>query len=206
MTGPRILILGPPGAGKGTQSSTIAETYDVEHISTGDMLRANRDMETAYGTPREYMEAGELVPDEVMEAVVERALADADGYVLDGYPRNLAQAEFVDGVAEFDVVLSLEVDRDELVRRLSGRRVDPETGENYHVEFDMPEDDAVRERLVQRDDDTEAVVRERLRVYDEQTKPVIGYYEDHDGFVRIDGHGSPDEVWERIRDAIDRSI
>ena len=206
MTGPRILILGPPGAGKGTQSSAIAETYDVEHVSTGDMLRANRDMETAYGTPREYMEAGELVPDEVMEAVVEQALADADGYVLDGYPRNLDQAEFVDDVTEFDVVLSLEVDRDELVRRLSGRRVDPETGENYHVEFDMPEDEAVRERLVQRDDDTESVVRERLRVYNEQTKPVIEYYEDHDAFVRVDGHGSPDEVWERIRDAIDRSI
>jgi len=211
MASPRILILGPPGAGKGTQSSNIAEEYDVEHVTTGDALRSNKemdisDMDTEYDTPGEYMDAGDLVPDEVVNAIVDEALSQADGFVLDGYPRNLEQAEELEGMTELDVVLSVDVDRDVLVDRLTGRRVDPETGENYHVEFNMPDDEDVRDRLVQREDDNEESVKNRLDVFDENTAPVIDHYADHDGFVAIDGEQTPDEVWADIRAAIDERV
>ena len=211
MSNPRILILGPPGAGKGTQSSNIAETYGVEHVTTGDALRNNKemdisDMDTEYDTPGEYMDAGDLVPDAVVNAIVEEALSQADGFVLDGYPRNLEQAEKLEGMTDLDVILSLDVGREELVERLTGRRVDPETGENYHVEFNVPEDPAVRERLVQREDDSEEAVRNRLDVFEENTKPVIEYYEDREDFAAVDGEQSPDEVWAAVRAAIDDRI
>ncbi|SFR92616.1 Adenylate kinase [Halomicrobium zhouii] len=211
MASPRILILGPPGAGKGTQSSNIAEEYDVEHVTTGDALRSNKgmdisDMDTEYDTPGEYMDAGDLVPDEVVNAIVDEALSQADGFVLDGYPRNLEQAEELEGMTDLDVVLSLDVDRDVLVDRLTGRRVDPETGENYHVEFNMPDDEDVRDRLVQREDDNEESVRNRLDVFEENTAPVIDHYEDHDGFVAIDGEQTPDDVWADIQAAIDERV
>lgn len=203
MTDLRVLPLGPPGAGKGTQSRRMAERYDIPHVATGDMLRENKDMETPEGTPREYMEAGELVPDSVMKEVVAEALADLDGYILDGYPRTIEQAEHLDQVTTLDAILYLDVDREELIRRLSGRRVDPETGENYHVEFDMPEEDAVRDRLIQRTDDQPEQVETRLEEYEDKTAPVIEHYRDHDGFVEIDGNRDPDAVWERIVEVLD---
>ena len=207
MDEPRVLILGPPGAGKGTQSTNIADTYGVEHVTTGDALRANKDMdishlEAEYDTPRAYMEAGDLVPDAVVTEIVATALEDADGVVLDGYPRNDSQADALAEMTDLDVVLELSVGRETLVRRLTGRRVDPETGENYHVEFDVPEDEAVRERLVQRDDDTREAVEHRLEVFDETTAPVIDRYRDHEGFVEIDGEQPPEAVREDIEDAI----
>lgn len=199
----QILIIGAPGAGKGTQSKRLAEEYGLEHVTTGDALRENKDMETEHGTPREYMEAGELVPDELVNEIVREALKSTDGYVLDGYPRNESQVEYLQDITDLDVVLHLDVERETLIERLTGRRVDPETGDNYHVEFDMPDDEEVRERLEQRDDDTEETVRERLRVFEENTQPVIENYEDHAGYVRIDGEQSPDEVWAEIKDAVD---
>jgi adenylate kinase len=207
MDEPRVLILGPPGAGKGTQSTNIADAYGVEHVTTGDALRANKDMDIShlaaeYDTPRAYMEAGDLVPDAVVTEIVATALEDADGFVLDGYPRNDSQAEALAEMTDLDVVLELSVGHETLVRRLTGRRVDPETGENYHVEFDVPEDDAVRERLVQRDDDTREAVEHRLEVFEETTAPVIDRYRDHEGFVEIDGEQPPEAVWEDIEDAI----
>jgi adenylate kinase len=198
-----ILLLGPPGAGKGTQAAKLCEKYDLDHVSTGDALRANKDMETEYGTPRSFMEAGELVPDEVVNEVLAAALEEADGYVLDGYPRNLDQVEFLDEATDLDDVIFLDVDRETLVERLTGRRVDPETGENYHVEFDMPEDEAVRERLIQRDDDDEDVVRERLEVYTENTEPVIQQYRETGELIEVDGTGTPEDVFERIVNAIE---
>ena len=203
MSNPRILLIGPPGAGKGTQSKNIVETYGVEHITTGDALRANKDMETEFGKPREFMEKGELVPDPVVNEIVVAALEDADGFVLDGYPRNMSQAEYLDDQTDLDIVALLDVGRDELVTRLTGRRVDPETGENYHVEYDMPEEEAVRERLEQRDDDTEDVVVDRLDVYTENTEPLIEFYEDRGLLTRIDGDQTPDEVWDDLRLAIE---
>ena len=203
--------MGSPGAGKGTQSSNIAEEYDIEHITTGDALRANKQMDIShldaeYDTPAEYMDAGDLVPDAVVDAIVKEALDAADGFVLDGYPRNADQAEALDEMTSLDVVLVLEVSREELIRRLTGRRVDPETGENYHTEFDMPDDEAVRERLVQREDDAREAVENRLDVFESQTAPVIDRYSNHDGFVEIDGEQHPDEVWEDIKAALDERV
>ena len=206
MSQPNILLLGAPGAGKGTQSGNIVDRFGVEHVTTGDALRANKDMETEHGTPREYMDAGELVPDPVVNEIVEAALSEAEGFVLDGYPRNRSQAEYLDEITEIDVVASLDVDTEELVRRLTGRRMDPETGDIYHTEFNMPDDEAIEERLVQRDDDTEETVRERLRVFEENTRPVIEHYEAADELVRIDGEQAPGEVWADLEAAIEAAI
>jgi adenylate kinase len=212
MSAPQILILGPPGAGKGTQSANIADTYGVDHITTGDALRGNKDMDisdmdTEYDTPREYMEAGDLVPDEVVNAIVDEALSQADGFVLDGYPRNLDQAEELADMTELDVILSLSVSREELIDRLTGRRVCDDCGTNFHVEFDQPEEEGVCDEcggdLIQRDDDNRDSVENRLDVFEDNTKPVIDHYSDEDAFVAIDGEQAPDGVWAEIQDAID---
>jgi Adenylate kinase (EC 2.7.4.3) len=202
-----ILLLGAPGAGKGTQSGKLAERYGIEHVTTGDALRANKDMETEHGTPREYMEAGDLVPDPVVNEIVKAALEDADGFVLDGYPRNLSQAEYLDGITNLDTVAYLDVDDDVLLQRLTGRRVCDECGENYHVEFQPPESESVCDncggQLLQREDDSEVVARDRLGVFEENTEPVIEYYREEGDLVNIDGETSPEEVFERIVDVIE---
>ncbi|GAB7091803.1 adenylate kinase [Halorubrum luteum] len=200
----RILLLGAPGAGKGTQSKKLAAEYDIEHVTTGDALRANKDMETEYGTPRSFMEAGELVPDPVVNEIVKAALSEADGFVLDGYPRNLSQAEYLSEITDLDAVIFLDVDEEELVGRLTGRRLDPETGEIYHVEYNWPDDESVQERLVQREDDEEETVRERLRVYRENTEPVIEHFREEGDLVEVDGEAAPDDVFDRIRDVVER--
>ncbi|ELZ78256.1 adenylate kinase [Haloferax larsenii] len=205
--GKRILLLGAPGAGKGTQSKRLAEEYDVEHVTTGDALRANKDMETEYGTPRSFMEKGELVPDAVVNEIVKAALEDADGYVLDGYPRNLSQAEYLTEITNLDAVIYLNVAEDELVERLTGRRVCSECGTNFHVKFNQPEEAGVCDEcggeLIQRDDDTEETVRERLSVFDENTAPVIEHYRDEGVLVEVDGEQTPDEVFEDVADVVD---
>ncbi len=205
--GKRILLLGAPGAGKGTQSKRLAETYGVEHVTTGDALRANKDMETEYGTPRSFMEKGELVPDAVVNEIVEAALEDADGYVLDGYPRNLSQAEYLTEITDLDAVIYLKVAESELVERLTGRRVCDDCGTNFHVKFNQPEAEGVCDdcggELVQRDDDTEETVRERLSVFKENTEPVIEHYRDEGVLVEVDGEQTPDEVFEDVRTVVD---
>ncbi|OAQ54821.1 hypothetical protein HTG_04440 [Natrinema mahii] len=208
MAQPRILILGAPGAGKGTQSAKIIEEFGVDHITTGDALRSNKemdisDMDTEYDTPGEYMDQGELVPDDVVNAIVDEALSQADGFVLDGYPRNLEQAEELEGMTDLDVVLYLDVGEEELVHRLTGRRLDPETGDIYHVEYNPPEDPEVEDRLEQRDDDTEETVRERLSVFHENTEPVIEYYDEQGDLERVDGEQAPDAVWADVKDTIE---
>jgi adenylate kinase len=212
MGNPHVLILGAPGAGKGTQSARIADEFDVEHVTTGDALRANKDMDISdmdfeYDTPREYMEAGDLVPDAVVNAIVEEALSSADGYVLDGYPRNLEQAEELEEMTDLDVILTLDVSRDELVDRLTGRRVCDDCGTNYHVEFDQPEEEGVCDDcggdLVQREDDQPESVENRLDVFDENTQPVIDHYSSRADFVTVDGERTPDAVWTDIKDAIE---
>jgi adenylate kinase len=192
-----ILLLGAPGAGKGTQSKRLADEFDLEHVTTGDALRGNKDMDishmdTEFDTPRAYMEAGELVPDAVVNEIVKTALQEADGYVLDGYPRNLDQAEYLSEITALDAALFLDVSEEELVDRLTGRRVCSECGTNYHVEFSPPEEDGVCDEcggeLVQRDDDTE---------------PVVEHYRERGELVEIDGEGTPDEVFDEIVDTVE---
>ena len=207
---PRIVLLGPPGAGKGTQSANIEERFGVPHVTTGDALRANRDVETEHGTPREYMEEGELVPDPVVNEIVVEALSNTQGFVLDGYPRNVDQAEYLAEMTAVDVVPFLQVGEEELVRWLTGRRVCPDCGANYHVEFDAPDEEGVCDEcgaeLTQREDDSEDVVRERIRVYEENTEPVVTHYRESGELIEVDGEQSPEEVWEELREAIDAAI
>ncbi|MFB6082535.1 MAG: adenylate kinase [Halanaeroarchaeum sp.] len=206
MGAPRVLLLGAPGAGKGTQSRRLVEEFGIEHVTTGDALRANKDMETEYGTPREFMEAGDLVPDPVVNEIVAAALNEADGFVLDGYPRNEAQTEYLDEITDLDAVLYLDVRESVLIDRLTGRRVCEDCGANYHVEFNPPEDPGVCDEcggdLYQREDDTESVARDRIETYRESTEPVIEYFREKGTLVEIDGEQTPDGVWADVREAV----
>ena len=210
--GKHILLLGPPGAGKGTQSKRLADEFGIEHVTTGDALRANKEMDisemdTEYDTPGEYMDAGALVPDKVVNAIVEEALTSADGYVLDGYPRNLDQAEFLSEITDLDAVVALSVDGEKLIARLTGRRVCSECGAGYHVEFEPPTESGVCDEcggdLVQREDDSEETARDRLSVYRENTAPVVDHYRETDALTEINGEQTPDEVFEAVVDAVE---
>jgi adenylate kinase len=210
-----LLIMGPPGAGKGTQSERIAETFDVQHVSTGDAFRENKDMDIshldlAHDTPGGYMEAGDLVPDEVVNEIVNAALSDADGFLLDGYPRNMSQVEYLEEQTDVDLVLYVEVSEDELLRRLTGRRVCRNCGATYHVDFDPPEEagicDVCGGELYQREDDREDKARHRIEVYGENTAPVVAHYDDEGLLARIDGEGTPDEVWADVRATIESQV
>jgi adenylate kinase len=212
MSSPNILLLGAPGAGKGTQSRRLTESFGVEHVTTGDALRENKGMDIShldldYDTPGEYMDAGELVPDPVVNEIVKTALQEADGYVLDGYPRNESQTEYLDSITDLDVVLYLDVSDEELVRRLTGRRVCEDCGATFHVDFDPPEEEGVCDEcggdLYQREDDTEETARERINVYEENTEPVVEYFREKGVLVEIDGEQSPDGVWADVKDAVE---
>ena len=206
----RLIFIGPPGAGKGTQAARLVQQHNIPHISTGDMFRAAVTNRTPMGLEaKRYMDAGELVPDEVVIGLVRERLAMADctqGFMLDGFPRTVPQATALkaamteDGLA-LDHVLLLEVPDDLIVNRIVGRRSDPTTGEIYHLEFKPPPAD-IAHRLVHRKDDTEAAVRTRLDAYHGQTAPIIPFYE-ADGLVRrVDGVGTPNAITERIREAL----
>jgi adenylate kinase len=206
----RLVLVGPPGAGKGTQAEIIAARLGVPKISTGDIFRANVDGGTPLGLKaKEYMEAGELVPDEVTNEMVADRLAqdDAkDGFLLDGYPRNTEQAKVLDGIlteagVTLDVAVELVASDEEVVRRLSGRRVSKSTGKVYHLEFDPPADPD-SDDLYQRSDDKPETVKHRLEVYAEQTAPLVGYYEQQGKLVEIDAIGEVAEVTERALAAI----
>ncbi|GAA2139251.1 adenylate kinase [Glycomyces algeriensis] len=206
----RLVLVGPPGAGKGTQAEIIAERLGVPKISTGDIFRANVSGGTPLGLKaKEYMDAGNLVPDEVTNDMVADRLAEDDakgGFLLDGYPRNTEQAKVLDRVLEaagatLDLALELVASDDEVVRRLSGRRVSKSTGKVYHLEFDPPADPD-SEDLYQRSDDQPETIKNRLKVYAEQTAPLVGYYEGQGKLVRIDAIGEVAEVTERALNAI----
>ena len=207
-----LVLLGPPGAGKGTQAQRLIEDFGLPYYSTGIILREAVAEESELGKEaKEYMDAGELVPDDLISrAVAERFDAgEADnGFLLDGFPRTVGQAEVLDEILngrgrELTSVLLIEAPDDEVVRRLSGRRTCAKGGHVYHMEFDPPKNDNVCDqdgsRLIQRDDDKPEVVRKRLSVYHEQTSPLIAWYGDKDLLARFDGSRSPDEVHDRIR-------
>lgn len=209
---PRIVIMGPQGAGKGTQSERLAEAYDVEHVTTGGILRANKDLETEHGTPGEYMDRGELVPDEVMAAIVEEALGSRDGYVLDGYPRNRAQAEYLDEIADPHLVLLIEVSEEVSIERLSGRRECRDCGATYHVDFDPPAESGVCDvcggELFRREDDEPEAIRRRLEIYYDETEPVVAHYrEETDIPVKsVDGEQPPDDVFDDIESMVESTV
>lgn len=153
------------------------------------------------------MEAGELVPDPVVNEIVSVAVAEADGFVLDGYPRNLEQVSYLEETTALDVVIYLEVSEEELIHRLTGRRVCAECGKNYHVEYNPPAESGVCDecggQVIQRDDDVSETVKERIRVFKENTAPVIEYYEDQGSLARIDGEQPPDDVWTDVKEVVD---
>jgi adenylate kinase len=209
-----LILLGPPGAGKGTQAERLQEDFPLAYVATGDMLRqAVRDGTDLGKKAKEYMDRGDLVPDDVIIGVILDRLADhdtADGFLLDGFPRTAKQAEALDQALKkverrLTAALLIEVPEDEIVRRLSGRRVCP-NGHTYHVEHNPPKKDDVcdvdGEPLSQRDDDREETVRKRLKVYREQTSPLVDYYDEHDLLHRFDGTRSPTEVHDHLRATI----
>jgi adenylate kinase len=210
-----LIFLGPPGAGKGTQAERLRSDFQLAFISTGEMLRANVKDGTELGTKaKEYMDAGDLVPDDLIVAMAADRLEqdDAqDGFILDGFPRTSAQADALDEQLSkmgrrVTAALLIEVPDEEVVRRLSGRRVCVKAGHNYHVEFDPPKREGVCDqdgsRLVQRDDDKPEVIRHRLGVYHEKTKPLVDYYDGKGLLRRIDGTRAPADVHGHIRAVI----
>jgi adenylate kinase len=212
----RVVLVGAPGAGKGTQAKYIAAHYGIPPISTGDIFRGNIAEQTDLGkTAKRFMDAGDLVPDDVTIGIVRERLGQDDtgsGFLLDGFPRTVAQAEALEEIVvdlgtPLDVALELQVEDDEVVRRLSGRRTCRGCGHVWHVEFDPPKVDAVCDEcggeLFQRDDDLPETIRRRLEVYSEQTEPLIGFYTDKGLLRSIKAAGSVDEITKRSIEALE---
>lgn len=217
----RVILLGGPGAGKGTQAGFITQRYAIPHVSTGDMLRAAVKLGTALAKQaKEIMEAGHLVPDDLIIALVRERIAQPDcepGFLFDGFPRTIPQAEALKKASiSIDAVVEIEVDDAEIIRRMSGRRVHLASGRSYHVTFNPPreagKDDETAEPLVQREDDAEDTVRKRLEVYHQQTAPLIEYYSNWTPspgvstprYVRVNGIASVEAVRDAVFVALDQ--
>lgn len=207
----RVILLGPPGAGKGTQAKLISEKFSIPHISTGDIFRANIKEKTPLGIEaKRYIDNGQLVPDEVTIGIVKDRLTKDDcdnGFLLDGFPRTVAQAEaldeFLKGIdKDLDVALLIKVPEEFILERMTGRRVCTSCGASYHIRFNPPKIegkcDICDNELIQRKDDTEATVKERLEVYSKQTYPLINYYKDNGIISEVNGTESIDEVFGNI--------
>ncbi|MCX7736661.1 MAG: adenylate kinase [Candidatus Kapabacteria bacterium] len=215
----RIIFLGPPGAGKGTQSERICKDYNIVQLSTGDILRANRKMGTDLGKKAQsYMDSGALVPDELIIEMIRVELKNPDlanGYILDGFPRTVPQAEALDKLLEelgqkLDTVLVLEVPNEELLKRLTARRVCRTCGKSYHLIYNPPKVEGVCDadggELYQRDDDKEEPIMNRLKVYEAQTMPLIDYYSKKNLVDKIDGVGEIDFIYKQIQTVLNKYI
>lgn len=204
----KLVFLGPPGAGKGTQAEILSNKINVPHISTGEVFRENISHHTKLGKEAEKLiNAGRLAPDEVVNNMVRKKLEKLNkGYILDGYPRTLPQAEFLDSIQDIGKVLNMDLDEKNIVERISGRRVCEDCGKMYHVKYNPPEKKGICSKcsgkLVQRVDDEPEHVKKRLEVYNEQTSPLIGYYEKQGKLIHIDASKSIEEVSEKIFEKI----
>lgn len=214
----RLILLGAPGAGKGTQATFIKEKFNIPQISTGDMLRAAVKAGTALGLKaKKFMDAGGLVPDEVIIGMIKERIQDADckdGFLFDGFPRTIPQAEAMKQAGvDIDYVVEIDVPDEEIIKRMSGRRMHLGSGRTYHVIFNPPKvagkDDVTGEDLVQRDDDKEETVMKRLEVYHSQTKPLVDYYSNWaktadkaPQYVKVNGIGKMEEIKQQIFDAL----
>jgi adenylate kinase len=211
----RLILLGPPGAGKGTQAKMLIEKFDIPQISTGDILRGAVKEGTALGVEaKSHMDRGGLVPDEVVIGIIRERIQEGDcsrGYILDGFPRTIAQAEALDATlaglgSGIDAVVSLKAGEEELVRRLTGRRTCRQCGFGYHLDFKPSRSEGVCDEcsgeLYQRDDDQEEPIRKRLTVYGEQTRPLIDYYREKGSLKEIDGLGGIGDIQGRILAAL----
>ncbi len=212
----RLILLGAPGAGKGTQAQFICEKYNIPQISTGDMLRAAIKAETALGLQvKDVMASGGLVSDDIIIAIVKERIAEDDcknGFLFDGFPRTIPQAEaMIEAGVALDSVLEIEVKDEEIIQRLSGRRVHEASGRVYHIEYNPPKnegvDDETGEALIQRADDQEDTVRKRLDVYHEQTEPLVGFYQKLEGadapkYINVPGVGTVDDIREAVFKAL----
>ena len=209
-----FILLGPPGAGKGTQAKLMIDKWNIPQVSTGDILRAAVREGTALGIEAKgFMDSGELVPDRVVIGIIAERLREedaAEGFILDGFPRTIPQAEALQEILDdlgrnIDHVISIEVDDEELVTRLTGRRMCKGCGESFHVVFNPSAKDGVCDRcsgeLYQRDDDQEQTIRQRLTVYSEQTQPLIAFYEKQGKLRRIEGTGSIESIFSRVVEA-----
>jgi adenylate kinase len=207
-----VVFLGPPGAGKGTQAKLISQELKLRHVSTGDMLRSAVEKQTPLGLKaKEYMDRGDLVPDELVIAMVEQEVLQAENLVLDGFPRTLNQAKALESMLSkhgkgVDKVFLFEIGDDYIVERLSGRRTCPKCGAVYHMKFNPPKEDELCDvcgvKLIQREDDKEEVVRKRLEVYRKQTAELIDFYEKEDKLIRLDALKSIEELYEEIKKAL----
>lgn len=202
-----VILLGAPGAGKGTQAVRIAAAMNIPHISTGDIFRKNIKEKTPLGLKaKSYIDRGQLVPDEVVVEIVQQRIDEDDcknGFLLDGFPRTIAQAEALERLTNIDSVINLEVDLDKLVDRITGRRVCEKCGESYHVS--TKKDDICEKcggKLIQRADDTEETVKSRLNVYKNETAPLINFYKNQGVLKNVDGMKSIEEVFEEISKAL----
>jgi adenylate kinase len=215
----RIIFLGPPGAGKGTQSERICKDYNIVQLSTGDILRANRKMGTDLGKKAQsYMDSGALVPDELIIEMIRVELKNpklANGYILDGFPRTVPQAEALEKLLadlgqKLDTVLVLEVPNEELLKRLTARRVCRVCGKSYHLIYNPPKVEGICDddggELYQRDDDKEEPILNRLKVYEAQTKPLIDYYSKKNLVDKIDGVGEIDSIYKQIQTVLNKYI
>ena len=208
----KIILLGPPGAGKGTQAESICKRYDIPHISTGNMLREAVEAGTKLGLEaKSLMDAGILVSDDVIVGLVEERISSSDcsnGFLFDGFPRTIPQAEaLIQRNIDIDAVVEIDVPDQDIINRMSGRRMHPASGRNYHVVYNPPKiegkDDLTGEELIQREDDKPETVRDRLRVYADQTSPLVEFYSDLSNtsslsYVKVLGTASPKEVTNQI--------